>query len=408
MSPFSAALVGLAALLVVGASGFAHNPQNMGAGGSTRVEVAPWMQHEMERMGEEVERAQNGEQQAHAEVKRAQGELEKEQALGQARLFQLAACRTPKIEEVSLHELLAPAGPTGGKLLGGIQKEQAGKIIVEQKAQLTLSTNAREAESLLGEGLASRIEAKLQGFQLSPQAKAAVLRLITEEVGAQCKTSAQRIKADDKSDAQHVAKLQAEASQLKAQLAKAKAQLAKKSSQWVGAFNLTSGRKVPLSDGKPMMQGQGCLTQVGVIYLRQRRKNGMVSSPVTFIPCHNACCHCILPHCTLPRVRVWQTCTSCRKDLAFVMYFHRAKAGKCKPFTEGAPAVQCIALGKNEYGSAQSGQSKNLLCTKHTMARSVLRVSAMTPAVRRIFKQVEGKNGLAIPYWCPSHTHLTF
>jgi hypothetical protein len=204
----------------------------------------------------------------------------------------------------------------------------------------------------------------------------------------------------------------------------------KKGSQWVGAFNLTAGRKVPLSDGKPMLQTsptgkltktdttrrrahrrRACLTQVEVQNDgsgRRRRnmwKNKSVSSPVIFIPCHIACCHCTLPHCTLFRA---QTCTSCRKDLAFVMYFHRAKAGKCRGFKVGAPVIQCTTLDKNDYRSAGSGQVKNLLCTKHTLARSMLRVSTMTPAVRRIFKQVEGKNGFAVPYWCPSHTHLTF
>jgi len=89
---------------------------------------------------------------------------------------------------------------------------------------------------------------------------------------------------------------------------KSEAQRGSAKTLWEGAFNLTSGRKVPLSDGEPMTKGhrmEGCLTQVKVqqtVQSTKMVKTPMVSSPVIIIPCQNACRHCTLPHCTLPRV----------------------------------------------------------------------------------------------------------
>jgi len=99
------------------------------------------------------------------------------------------------------------------------------------------------------------------------------------------------------------------------------------------------------------------------------------------------------------------------------MIYHKAKAGRCKKYTGGDPQVHCAVLDENAFYPALTGEAPNLLCTKSYLARSKLRVFGMTLALKALFKKVDGSkalnggrngNGMAIPHWCPSHTHLAF
>lgn len=90
-----------------------------------------------------------------------------------------------------------------------------------------------------------------------------------------------------------------------------------------------------------------------------------------------------------------RTCTSCPANQAFIMNFHKSRAGQCNKYTT-TQVQKCIKL--NENNSQEAFTAKAKLCTKVRLIEAEFNVNAFpqdTPE-RLFFSSVSGKDHRAV------------
>lgn len=145
--------------------------------------------------------------------------------------------------------------------------------------------------------------------------------------------------------------------------------------KWVGAHSATHADKDPRKDdGKLFCRPPGdrnwctrrvktrCLTQVSI--KRQGKKD----------------------------LRNQGTCTSCKPGYAFVMKFHKSRAGECSPY-ERVSKVYTAPLDTDGHAGPQA---KNTVSTKVMLSRNTLNIFRLKGEAREHFKKARGLNNAGV------------
>lgn len=158
----------------------------------------------------------------------------------------------------------------------------------------------------------------------------------------------------------------------KAQKATAAATKAKKKKPWEGSFSDTKADRSPRSDGpvQPHLRRK-CLSQITVTY-----KWGLTG---------------------IKKWRGSNTCTSCKRGFAFVMLWHKSRAGLCQPY-QRTSRITMVPLDDNVSGAGDDEQ--NTLTTKWVRAMRRLHISKLKRKARTHFKKAQGYFGSGVSVCC--------
>jgi len=146
---------------------------------------------------------------------------------------------------------------------------------------------------------------------------------------------------------------------------------------WIGSHNDTHGDEFPVQHGK---------------WTGPSKFDGKWLNCKTFVSWLNASYDGVSVNETSHSGR---TCTSCPANQAFIMNFHKSRAGQCNAYTT-RQVQKCIKLNENNNQEAFTAKAK--LCTKVRLIEAMFNVNAFaqdTPE-RLFFKSVSGMSHRAV------------